>query len=212
MKTKLFVCLLAALMVATLPVAAKDKNKGTGTVLENWGTVSVPNDLYMEAGTQPVLIADTADNDMVTALARVLPGNTPQTYQLVKADQGAFQYGYMLYYRLNAYEVQTLVGTSSKGTSLASSINAALQAKLPRQYYLTEPVKAQTVNGTTFYTGAVEKRIFINQADFTETIRIIVRQGDSLADVVLVLGHDGENADLLPAVTQMLIQAKRAKK
>ena len=59
MKSKWIACLMAAMLIVTAPAAAK--NKGTQTILDNWGSVTVPQNIYMEAGTQPTLAAQEAD-------------------------------------------------------------------------------------------------------------------------------------------------------
>lgn len=129
MKSKWIACLMAAMLIVTAPAAAK--NKGTQTILDNWGSVTVPQNIYMEAGTQPTLAAQEADNDMAAYIAEVLPANTPRTYQIVKMDQGVFQYAYMLHYTLSAAEVRSLIGTDGMSVTAA---NDALRQRLPRGF------------------------------------------------------------------------------
>ncbi len=92
MRIKILACLALAVCVFAAPVSAKDRNKTADMFLNGWGTVTVPDYLYIQSGTQQLLTAREAGNDMTSYIARTLPGVTPHTYQLVKSYKGEFQY------------------------------------------------------------------------------------------------------------------------
>lgn len=95
MRIKTLACLALAVCIFAAPVSAKDKNKTADMFLNGWGNVTVPDSLYIQSGTQQLLIAQETGNDMTSYIAQALPGVTPHTYQLVKAYKGEFQYAYM---------------------------------------------------------------------------------------------------------------------
>ena len=113
MRIKTLACLALAVCIFAAPVSAKDKNKTADMFLNGWGTVAVPDSLYIQSGTQQLLIAQETGNDMTSYIAQALPGVTPHTYQLVKAYKGEFQYAYMMHYSLLSSDVKTLIGTDS---------------------------------------------------------------------------------------------------
>ena len=207
MKSKWIACLMVAMLLVTAPAAAK--NKGTQTILNNWGSVTVPQNIYMEAGTQPTLAAQEADNDMAAYIAEVLPANTPRTYQIVKMDQGVFQYAYMLHYTLSAAEVRSLIGTDGMSVTAA---NDALRQRLPRGFYLVDALTEHRSNGTVFYTGAVERNLFINGNGFIERMYILAWQHGTYTEAALIIGRNEGSDDLLPDVLNMLMQAKVSKR
>lgn len=133
MRIKTLACLALAVCIFATPVSAKDKNKTADMFLNGWGTVAVPDCLYIQSGTQQLLSAQETGNDMTSYIAQALPGVTPHTYQLVKAYKGEFQYAYMMHYSLLSSDVKTLMGTDSV---TPTAMNDALAGRLPRNFYV----------------------------------------------------------------------------
>ena len=61
MRIKILACLALAVCIFAVPVSAKDKNKTADMFLNGWGTVAVPDNLYIQSGTQQLLIAREAE-------------------------------------------------------------------------------------------------------------------------------------------------------
>lgn len=177
--------------------------------LNGWGTVAVPDSLYIQSGTQQLLIAQETGNDMTSYIAQALPGVTPHTYQLVKAYKGEFQYAYMMHYSLLSSDVKTLIGTDSV---TPTAMNDALTGRLPHNFYVTENMHGVKVNGNTYYIGTVNGDLFVNNGRFTEAVRIIVAPRRSGADVMLIFGQNEDSGDLLSTVTDILVRTKNTKK
>ena len=209
MRIKILACLALAVCIFATPVSAKDKNKTADMFLNGWGTVAVPDNLYIQSGTQQLLIAREAENDMTSYIARSLPGVTPHTYQLVKSYKGEFQYAYMMHYSLLASDVKTLIGTDSV---TPTAMNAALTGRLPRNFYVAENMHGVKVNGNTYYIGTVNGDLFVNNGRFTEAVRILVSPRSSGADVILIFGQNEDSEDLLSTVTDILVRTKNTRK
>ena len=209
MRIKTVACLALAVCIFAVPVSAKDKNKTADMFLNGWGTVAVPDNLYIQSGTQQLLIAREAENDMTSYIARSLPGVTPHTYQLVKSYKGEFQYAYMMHYSLLASDVKTLMGTDSV---TPTAMNAALTGRLPRNFYVAENMHGVKVNGNTYYIGTVNGDLFVNNGRFTEAVRILVAPRSSGADVILIFGQNEDSEDLLSTVTDILVRTKNTRK
>lgn len=77
MRIKTLACLALAVCIFAAPVSAKDKNKTADMFLNGWGTVAVPDNLYIQSGTQQLLTARETGNDMTAYIAQALPGVTP---------------------------------------------------------------------------------------------------------------------------------------
>ena len=208
MRIKILACLALAVCVFAGPVSAKDRNKTADMFLNGWGTVAVPDNLYIQSGTQQLLIAREAENDMTSYIARSLPGVTPHTYQLVKSYKGEFQYAYMMHYSLLASDVKTLMGTDSV---TPTAMNAALTGRLPRNFYVAENMHGVKVNGNTYYIGTVNGDLFVNNGRFTEAVRILVAPRSSGADVILIFGQNEDSEDLLSTVTDILVRTKNTR-
>lgn len=208
MRIKILACLALAVCIFATPVSAKDKNKTADMFLNGWGTVAVPDNLYIQSGTQQLLIAREAENDMTSYIARSLPGVTPHTYQLVKSYKGEFQYAYMMHYSLLASDVKTLIGTDSV---TPTAMNAALTGRLPRNFYVAENMHGVKVNGNTYYIGTVNGDLFVNNGRFTEAVRILVSPRSSGADVILIFGQNEDSEDLLSTVTDILVRTKNTR-
>ena len=209
MRIKILACLALAVCVFAGPVSAKDRNKTADMFLNGWGTVTVPDYLYIQSGTQQLLTAREAGNDMTSYIARTLPGVTPHTYQLVKSYKGEFQYAYMMHYSLLPSDVKTLIGTDSV---TLTAMNEALTGRLPRNFYVAENMHGVKVNGNTYYIGTVNGDLFVNNGRFTEAVRIIVAPRSSGADVILIFGQNEDSEDLLSTVTDILVRTKNTRK
>ena len=208
MRIKILACLALAVCVFAAPVSAKDRNKTADMFLNGWGTVTVPDYLYIQSGTQQLLTAREAGNDMTSYIARTLPGVTPHTYQLVKSYKGEFQYAYMMHYSLLASDVKTLIGTDSV---TLTAMNEALTGRLPRNFYVAENMHGVKVNGNTYYIGTVNGDLFVNNGRFTEAVRILVAPRSSGADVILIFGQNEDSEDLLSTVTDILVRTKNTR-
>ena len=209
MRIKILACLALAVCVFAAPVSAKDRNKTADMFLNGWGTVTVPDYLYIQSGTQQLLTAREAGNDMTSYIARSLPGVTPHTYQLVKSYKGEFQYAYMMHYSLLPSDVKTLIGTDSV---TLTAMNEALTGRLPRNFYVAENMHGVKVNGNTYYIGTVNGDLFVNNGRFTEAVRILVSPRSSGADVILIFGQNEDSEDLLSTVTDILVRTKNTRK
>ena len=209
MRITILACLALAVCVFAGPVSAKDRNKTADMFLNGWGTVTVPDYLYIQSGTQQLLTAREAGNDMTSYIARTLPGVTPHTYQLVKSYKGEFQYAYMMHYSLLPSDVKTLIGTDSV---TLTAMNEALTGRLPRNFYVAENMHGVKVNGNTYYIGTVNGDLFVNNGRFTEAVRIIVAPRSSGADVILIFGQNEDSEDLLSTVTDILVRTKNTRK
>ena len=209
MRIKILACLALAVCIFAAPVSAKDRNKTADMFLNGWGTVTVPDYLYIQSGTQQLLTAREAGNDMTSYIARTLPGVTPHTYQLVKSYKGEFQYAYMMHYSLLASDVKTLIGTDSV---TLTAMNEALTGRLPRNFYVAENMHGVKVNGNTYYIGTVNGDLFVNNGRFTEAVRILVSPRSSGADVILIFGQNEDSEDLLSTVTDILVRTKNTRK
>ena len=209
MRIKTVACMVLAVCIFAAPVSAKDKNKTADMFLNGWGTVAVPDNLYIQSGTQQLLTARETGNDMTAYIARALPGVTPHTYQLVKTYKGEFQYAYMMHYSLLTSDVKTLIGTKSV---TLTAMNTALAGRLPRNFYVAENMHGVKVNGNIYYIGTVNVDLFVNNGRFTETVRIIVAPRSSGADVMLLFGQNEDHEDLLSTVTDILVRTKNTRK
>ena len=209
MRIKTMACMVLAVCIFAVPVSAKDKNKTADMFLNGWGTVAVPDNLYIQSGTQQLLTARETGNDMTAYIARALPGVTPHTYQLVKTYKGEFQYAYMMHYSLLTSDVKTLIGTNSV---TLTAMNTALAGRLPRNFYVAENMHGVKVNGNIYYIGTVNVDLFVNNGRFTETVRIIVAPRSSGADVILLFGQNEDHEDLLSTVTDILVRTKNTRK
>lgn len=209
MRIKTVACMVLAVCIFAVPVSAKDKNKTADMFLNGWGTVAVPDNLYIQSGTQQLLTARETGNDMTAYIARALPGVTPHTYQLVKTYKGEFQYAYMMHYSLLTSDVKTLIGTNSV---TLTAMNTALAGRLPRNFYVAENMHGVKVNGNIYYIGTVNVDLFVNNGRFTETVRIIVAPRSSGADVMLLFGQNEDHEDLLSTVTDILVRTKNTRK
>ena len=68
MKIKAIVLVAAA--VLAMGTAALAKDKGTLSKFPNWGVITVPDDIYMQSGRQPMLTAADEGNDVIALIRR----------------------------------------------------------------------------------------------------------------------------------------------
>ena len=101
------ICLIAA-AVLSIGTASLAKDKGTLTKFPNWGVITVPNDIYMQKGTQPMLTAADTQNDVTALFEKIFPLQ-PETYQVVKKDDADFQYAYLMHYTASLWDVRAAV-------------------------------------------------------------------------------------------------------
>ena len=106
MKIKAIVLVAAA--VLAMGTAALAKDKGTLSKFPNWGVITVPDDIYMQSGRQPMLTAADEGNDVIALFERIFPIQ-PETYQVVKKDDADFQYAYLLHYTATIWDVKAAV-------------------------------------------------------------------------------------------------------
>lgn len=215
-------CLLAlALICLSLPVMAKDKDKGVETRFDNWGIVTVPPDITMEEGTQPFLTARSYGNDVVRMLEEIYPAE-PVCWQIVEKDDASFQYGYMLRYSLDIWQVEAAVegkqqenaylrdiGSRPSVQMLASHANNRLRISLPSEFELVQPFTARKVRGTTFYESRLRHVLLINQSYFTESIYVLAWQHGDFVEIAVIFGHNEEDQHLPDTLLSALENAKK---
>ena len=190
----------AAVLSLTMPLLAKDK--GTETPFPNWGIITVPDGLYMEEGYQPLLTAESYGNDAAAMLERIYPIE-PQTYQLVKRDGASFQYGYMLRYSANIWEIDVLMERTA----------ALMKQCLPEGFKVVQPMSSKKFRGHVFYECTLQRRLVVNETDFAETIHCLAWQHGSSVEIAVLFGHGADGDDsLLSVMTDMLKNAEKMPK
>ena len=212
---------LALVAALSLPVLAKDKDKGVETPFANWGIITVPTDLQMNQGTQEMLTAQRYGNDVTRMLEQIYPVE-PVSWQVVQIDQGMFQYGYVLRYSVNLWQVESAlqgrstenayirdIGDKPDAATLMSHANNRLITMLPAGWSVVKPFTAKTVKGTKFYEATLADQFIVNQAYFTETIRVISWVHGNDVEIAVVFAHNGDGENLLDTVTDMLEHAKK---
>ena len=205
MNYKAVLLLGAALVSMGLTGFAKDK--GNPVKFPNWGIVYVPDSLYMEPGRQPMLTAGDYDNDVVTMLESIYPLE-PETYQLVQKDGASFQYGYLVHYSANIWEIEAAtqgkraenaylrdIGSRPNVATLMERANEAMEQRLPQGFVMTEPITAKKIKGKTFYEGTWQKGLIINGKKFVETIQGVAYQRGDYIEIALIFANvaDSDN-------------------
>ena len=215
-------CILAlALICLSLPVMAKDKDKGVETRFDNWGIVTVPPDIIMEEGTQPFLTARSYGNDVVRMMEEIYPAE-PVCWQIVEKDDANFQYGYMLRYSLDIWQVEAAIdgrqqvnsylrdiGSRPSAQTLASHANNRLRTSLSAEWELVQPFTARKVRGTMFYESRLRHRLLVNQSYFTESVYALAWQHGSSIEIAVIFGHSGQDENLPDTLLAMLENAKK---
>ena len=157
MKIKAIVLVAAA--VLAMGTAALAKDKGTLSKFPNWGVITVPDDIYMQSGRQPMLTAADEGNDVIALFERIFPIQ-PETYQVVKKDDADFQYAYLLHYTATIWDVKAAVYGENRENSylrdigsrpdmriLMNRLNQNMPGRLPEGFHVVSPVTAKKTNG-----------------------------------------------------------------
>ncbi len=223
MNVKAGILAAAAVMSLTMPLLAKDK--GTEIPFPNWGIVTVPDGLYMEEGYQPLLTAESYDNDAAAMLERIYPIE-PQTYQLVKRDGASFQYGYMLRYSANIWEIEAAIERQGEKAGILRSAGVKpsmdvlmertavlMKQCLPEGFKVIQPMSAKKFKGHMFYECTLQRKLIINESDFAETIHCLAWQHGSSVEIAVLFANGADQDDsLIAAVTGMLKNAEKMPK
>lgn len=218
---KKWMVLALALICLSLPVMAKDKDKGVEMRLDNWGIVTVPTDIIMNNGTQPFLTARAYGNDMTRMLEEIYPVE-PVCWQVVQKDDANFQYGYLMRYSVDIWQVEAAldgrqqvnsylrdIGSRPDLQTLASHANNRLRTSLPAEFELVQPFTTRKVRGTTFYEAKVRHQLLINQSYFTESIYALAWQHGTQVEIAVIMGHSDEENDLPDTLLSVLEGAKK---
>lgn len=216
----LAVCLVVSMSMTVM--AAKDK--GTPVKFPNWGVITVPTDVYMEKGWQPMLTAESYHQDMEEMLGNIYP-KQPETYQLVKKDDAHFQYAYLLHYSMTIWEVEAAVERQQQENSylrdigsrpdlkkLMSRANDMLPQYVPAGFRLTTPITEKKKNGHIFYQCTAERRLTINDNGFVESIQAIAWQHGTSVEIAVIIGNKETNGDLNDTIISMLENAQKMPK
>jgi hypothetical protein len=222
LKAKSVVALTAVLLI--IGTAAMAKEKGTPVKFPNWGVITVPDDLYMEQGRQPMVTAQDYDNDMVSMLETIYPLE-PETYQLVKKNDASFQYGYLLHYSASIWEVEAAIERQDKENSYLRDIgsrpelntlvlhaNEKMSTDLPRGFRVVKPLTAKKIKDRQFYEGTIARSLIINQNSFTELIRIIAWQHGNSVEIAVIMGNTADGNELPDSVAAMFENAEKMPK
>jgi len=220
---KIKTCLIITLTVmAMVPTAMAEKDRGNQMVLPDWGIITVPDNIYMDAGKQPVVTAQKYNNDMDRMLEAIYPA-APRTYQLIKKEGASFYYGYLLQYTLGSWDFKQLVNGKTvkfnrpdylqeQGaadiSTYAAHVNNRLRTSLPSGFNLIQPIQPVKVSGNTFYEGIVGRTMVINAAAFQEMMHIIAWQRGGVVEIAIVMGNADDEESLIRPVMAMLEDVK----
>ncbi|MCH4166635.1 MAG: hypothetical protein LKF74_02055 [Megasphaera sp.] len=230
MKIKEIILLATAVLTVGM-TGSFAKEKGTLVSFPHWGVITVPDDLYMEAGSQPMLTADAYGNDVVAMVENIYPVQ-PATYQIVQKDDAALQYGYLLHYTVSRGELEAAVEqsndkqsaylrdigiksdkrTKSDNNTLMKKANDQLVQKLPADFRLTQAIIPKKINGKWFYEGTIERTMRINQNWFNESMNIIAYPHGNTVEIAVVFANRAEQHDLTTTVASMLENAQKMPK
>lgn len=193
--------ILVAAALVSIGTASWAKDKGNPVKFPNWGVIYVPDSLYMEGGRQPLLTASEYGNDVVTMLESIYPLE-PETYQLVQKDGASFQYGYLVHYSANLWEIEAAtqgketenaylrdIGSRPNVTTLMQRANEAMEQRLPPDFVMTKPITAKKIKGKTFYEGTWKRGLIINNKKFVETIQGIAYQHGDYVEINLIFAN-----------------------
>lgn len=223
MKAKAMI--LVGLALLSIGTAGLAKDKGNPLKFPNWGVIYIPDSLVLEEGRQPLLTAGDYDNDVVTMLESIYPLE-PETYQVVQKDDASFQYGYVVHYSANLWEVEAAIqgkqtenaylrdiGSRPSMTTLMQRANEAMASRLPAGFVMKSPITAKKVKGKTFYEGTWQKGLIINQNKFVETIQGIAWQRGDYVEIVLIFANVADtNNNLIDTLTTALETAEKMPK
>ena len=207
MKIKAIVLVAAA--VLAMGTAALAKDKGTLSKFPNWGVITVPDDIYMQSGRQPMLTAADEGNDVIALFERI------------------FQYAYLLHYTATIWDVKAAVYGENRENSylrdigsrpdmriLMNRLNQNMPGRLPEGFHVVSPVTAKKTNGHLIYEWTIAKSLVINGNPFTETIHCLAWQHGDTMEVAAILGNIAKEGDddIISAVTDMLKNAEKMPK
>lgn len=227
----LCICLIC---LCTLSIGAKGADKDVEMAFPNWGIVTVPKEVQFHEGAQSMLMAQQYGNDMIRMCHEIYPVD-PIPYQVVKAERGVFQYGYMLFYTLDISQLKAALDTAKKTKNevyledigyyskskkekdmlhadLLSRANAKLSSSLPTGFRVEEPFTAKKIKGTTFYESTVVSNQYINQSIFKETLKTVAYIHGRTVEIALIMGHEEDGADLVSTMADALEKAKKLPK
>ncbi len=223
-KLKAGIMAAAVLFICAFPAGAKEK--GLPVTLNNWGVLSLPRNMYIKEGFQPVLTAQAYKNDAAAMLERIYPSR-PETYQVVVRDGASFQYGYLLRYSTNVWEIEAAVdrqlgkqeylnsaGVQPDMSVLMEQAENVMKENLPDGFRLRGDVTASKKKGRVFYECTLERNLVVNQRNFTELMRCIAWQHGNQVEIAVILSTDnGWDSNLADVLAQALKTAnKMAKK
>ena len=216
--------ILAVLVCTVGMTGAFAKEKGTMVQFPHWGIITVPDDVYIEAGTQPMLTAGTYGNDVVAMMEKIYPVE-PQTYQLVQKENADFQYGYMLRYTISRWELEAAaerdttansylrdIGAKPDMKAILAKANRQLATQLPADFRLVKAMTPKKINGTWFYEGTVERTLVINQKVFKETIYPIAYVHGNTIEIAVIFANVADQDNLITTVASILESAKKLPK
>ena len=220
MKLKSCIAIAAAVLMLAPAVLAKDM--GTPVSLPNWGTVSIPSDLYVTEGGQESL---TTNGDVSKLVENFYTG-IPQTYQLIQKDGAVFQYGAALHYSVGLYELNELLGDDAIAVpesrlkskdkltlgAVAQRYSTHFSITPPQGFHLVQPVTAVKMGGKTFYEGVVAHDMEINRTTKTELIKVIAWQHGSDVEIAAIMGDSYNKDGIVDNVARMLERAQGMKK
>lgn len=223
MKLKLGLVTMCVLLSMSIPVMAA-KDKGTPVKFPNWGVITVPTNVYMEKGWQPMLTAGEYQQDMEEMLGHIYPIH-PETYQLVKKEDAHFQYAYLLHYSMTIWEVEAAVERQQQENSYLRDIgsrpdlktlmvhaNDVLPNYLLAEFKLTSPITAKKKNGRIFYECTAQRNLTVNDNRFTEAISAITWQHGTSVEIAVVVGQKGSGCDMTDTIVSMLETAQKMPK
>lgn len=214
-------CIAIAALVLMLVPSAFAKELGTPVALPQWGTVMIPDNIYITEGTQAALTAQRRDND-ISRIADNLYPITPRSYQVVQKDGAVFQYGVILHYSTTIYDLQALTGQSDfsqvslknrrSGSAtldpLVTIFNDRFQNDPPEGLRLIQPVAKVKHGRHVFYEGTLGHDLVVNNADKTELIRLIAWQHDGLVEIAAVVGDSYNEDGIITNLANMLENVK----
>lgn len=223
MKMKAILLLMVMMLLAGNMAFAKDK--GNKVSFPDWGMVCVPDSLYMQEGTQPMLTAGAYGNDVVKMLEQIYPLE-PKTYQLIQKDGASFQYGYLVHYSTNIWEIEAAVqnkeqenaylrdiGSRPDVTNLIQQANEQMESRLPQGFRMTKAIAEKKIKGKTFYEGTWERVLVINDKAFTETIQGVAYQHGDYLEVNLIFANSTDkNNNLINTMKTMFETAEKLPK
>lgn len=224
MKIKAIILLAVTVLMVGM-TGAFAKEKGTLVSVPHWGVITVPDDLYIEQGSQSMLTASSYGNDVVAMIENIYPIQ-PTTYQVVQKNDAALQYAYLLHYTVSRWELEAAIeprgdtrtsylrdiGSKPDIATLVKKVNDRFVQKLPVDFRLTKDITPTKIHGKWFYTGTVERTMRINQNWFDEDINIIAYPHENTVEIIVIFANRTTQQDLTETVISMLENAQKMPK